>query len=57
MSEIKEMTDALIKFRDERNWEQFHTGKDLSMCLSIEANELLELLTSLLGEDHVKMRY
>jgi NTP pyrophosphatase (non-canonical NTP hydrolase) len=43
MSEIKEITDLLIKFRNERDWEQFHNPKDLAIALSIEANELLEL--------------
>ena len=33
---------ALVKFRDERDWEKFHNPKDLSIALSIEANELLE---------------
>ena len=42
MSEIKNINEALIKFRNERDWEQFHNPKDLSIALSIEANELLE---------------
>ncbi|SDZ90945.1 NTP pyrophosphatase, house-cleaning of non-canonical NTPs [Arachidicoccus rhizosphaerae] len=40
-------TEALIakikQFRDARDWKQFHNAKDLSMALSIEASELLEL--------------
>jgi NTP pyrophosphatase (non-canonical NTP hydrolase) len=43
MSEIKNITEALLNFRNERDWEQFHNPKDLSIALSIEANELLEL--------------
>jgi NTP pyrophosphatase (non-canonical NTP hydrolase) len=43
MTEIEELTKKIIKFRDERNWEQFHTGKDLAICLNVEAAELLEL--------------
>ena len=42
MNDIKEITDALIKFRDERDWEQFHNPKDLAVALNIEAGELLE---------------
>lgn len=42
-TEIEEITDLLIKFRDERNWEQFHNSKDLALALSIEAAELTEL--------------
>jgi NTP pyrophosphatase (non-canonical NTP hydrolase) len=38
-----EIIRELVKFRDERDWEQFHNPKDLTIALSIEANELLEL--------------
>lgn len=40
--DIQELTDALIAFRDERDWAQFHNPKDLAAALSIEAGELLE---------------
>ena len=43
MSDIREIVDALLKFRDERDWEQFHNPKDLALAISIEAAELLEL--------------
>lgn len=43
MSELQELTQAILKFRDERNWAQFHNAKDLSLALSIEAAELNEL--------------
>jgi NTP pyrophosphatase (non-canonical NTP hydrolase) len=39
---MNEIIDALRKFRDERDWKQFHNPKDLSIGLSIEAAELLE---------------
>lgn len=42
MSDIQEIIDELIKFRNERDWEQFHNPKDLSLAISIEAGELLE---------------
>jgi len=42
-SEIEELTDLLIQFRDARNWEQFHNSKDLALALSIETAELNEL--------------
>ena len=42
MSDIKEITDAILKFRDERDWEQFHNPKDLAVALNVEAGELLE---------------
>ncbi|MDD2214428.1 MAG: nucleotide pyrophosphohydrolase [Oscillospiraceae bacterium] len=34
---------AILKFRDDRNWKQFHNAKDLAISLSLEASELLEL--------------
>ena len=43
MKEIDKIIQELLKFRNEREWEQFHNPKDLSIALSIEANELLEL--------------
>ena len=41
-NDIKALTAALLKFRDERDWEQFHNPKDLALALNIEAGELLE---------------
>jgi len=40
---MKEITEALIKFRNERDWEQFHNPKDLALAINVEAGELLEL--------------
>lgn len=35
--------DDINKFRDDRNWRQFHNEKDLAISISLEASELLEL--------------
>ena len=43
MSDIKTITEVLIKFRNERDWEQFHNPKDLALAINVEAGELLEL--------------
>lgn len=43
MSETKKILKAINQFRDERNWRQFHNEKDLSLSISLEAAELLEL--------------
>jgi NTP pyrophosphatase (non-canonical NTP hydrolase) len=43
MKETDEITQALLKFRNERDWEQFHNHKDLALAITIEAGELLEL--------------
>ncbi|WP_090987005.1 nucleotide pyrophosphohydrolase [Pedobacter suwonensis] len=48
---IEEITAALIKFRDERDWAQFHNPKDLALALNIEAAELLELFLWKNAED------
>ena len=42
MSDIQIITEALVEFRNERDWEQFHNPKDLAIALNIEAGELLE---------------
>ncbi|MCF6213070.1 MAG: nucleotide pyrophosphohydrolase [Flavobacteriaceae bacterium] len=42
MNDIKQITDELIKFRNERDWEQFHNPKDLALAINIESSELLE---------------
>ncbi|MCX5811873.1 MAG: nucleotide pyrophosphohydrolase [Proteobacteria bacterium] len=39
---IKEVSEMLLKFREERDWEQFHSPKNLAISISIEAAELLE---------------
>ena len=44
VKEINDILEKLIKFRDDRNWQQFHTPDNLAKSISIEANELLENL-------------
>lgn len=39
----KELIGKLIKFRDERDWKQFHSPENLAKSISIESAELLEL--------------
>lgn len=39
---MQELIEKLLKFRDERDWAQFHNPKDLALAISIEAGELLE---------------
>jgi NTP pyrophosphatase (non-canonical NTP hydrolase) len=43
MSEIEHITAAVVNFRDERDWAQFHDSKNLAAAISIEAAELNEL--------------
>ena len=39
----QETIDKIIKFRNDRDWGQFHTIKDLCLGLNIEVSELQEL--------------
>ena len=39
----KETYDRLMKFREDRDWAQFHTGENLAKSICIEASELLEV--------------
>src|SRR5258708_17731371 len=43
MYDIQLITEALLKFRDDRQWAQFHNSKNLALAISIEAAELNEL--------------
>ncbi|MFN4086228.1 MAG: nucleotide pyrophosphohydrolase [Spirosomataceae bacterium] len=43
MKENTEIINELLKFRNERDWEQFHNPKDLAIAINVEAGELLEL--------------
>ena len=43
MSSFNHLKENVHTFVEERNWQIFHTPKNLAMCLSVEASELLEL--------------
>jgi NTP pyrophosphatase (non-canonical NTP hydrolase) len=43
MSDLDTVKKLLFQFRDDRNWQQFHTLKNLIISLNLEAAELLEL--------------
>jgi NTP pyrophosphatase (non-canonical NTP hydrolase) len=40
---VQDLLKRLRKFRDDRNWAQFHSPKNLAISVSVEAGELLEL--------------
>lgn len=42
MSDLLQLRDLVRQFVDERDWDQFHTPKNLASALSVEAAELLE---------------
>ena len=51
MTDIEDIIHELIKFRNDRDWEQFHNPKDLALAINVEAGELLELFLWKNAED------
>ena len=54
---LSDITDFLIRFRDESHWAQFNNSKDLAIALSIEAAKLNEIFlwkkdTEIEGVEH-----
>lgn len=43
MEMTQETINQVLKFRDDRDWKQFHNPKDLAISISLEAAELLEI--------------
>lgn len=48
---LAELTYRVLAHRDERNWAQFHTPKELAVSLVVEASELLALMQWKTGDD------
>jgi NTP pyrophosphatase (non-canonical NTP hydrolase) len=48
---LSQLTHLLLKFRDERDWKQFHNPKDQALSLTLEAAELAELMQWRNGKD------
>lgn len=40
---MQDTINEVLKFRDDRDWKQFHNPKDLAISISLEAAELLEV--------------
>lgn len=47
---LRQLTDRVLRHRDERHWGQFHTPKELAVSLCVEAGELLALMQWKTGE-------
>ena len=41
--DIENLKKIILKFSEDRNWDEFHNPKNLSMALNVEASELLEI--------------
>ena len=42
MSDIRDLQNRIVAFRDVRDWKQFHNPKDLAISLVLEASEVIE---------------
>ena len=51
----EKINNEIKKFVEERDWDQFHSPKNLSMALSVEASELVELFQWLENEEAEQM--
>ena len=52
---IQDLKDLMESFVKERDWKQFHKSKNLSMALSVESAELMELFQWLEIDEAEKM--
>ena len=43
MSSLEQLTQEVVRFRDARDWKQFHNPKDVALSLLLEAGEVLEI--------------
>ena len=53
--DIQEIQMRLKQFASERDWEQYHSPKNLSMALSVEAAELMEIFQWVGAEESRKV--
>ena len=53
--DYKKINHEIKKFVEERNWEKHHSPKNLSMALSVEASELLEIFQWKSEEETIKL--
>ena len=53
---IQNIIQHLRKFAKDRDWDQFHTPKKLSMALAVEASELLEQFQWLTEEQSLRLK-
>ena len=54
--DLKKINQKIKNFVKERDWDQFHSPKNLSMALSVEASELVEIFQWLKESDLKKIR-
>ena len=55
MSDLTDLQDAIRDFADRRDWQQFHTPKNLAMAICGEAGELAAEFQWLTPEDSLSL--
>jgi dCTP diphosphatase len=55
MSSLEQLTEAVVRFRDARDWARFHSPKNLVAAVAIEAGELMETLQWVEGPEARKV--
>ncbi len=55
MNELENLREQLRDFAAARDWDQFHSPKNLAMALSVEAGELLEIFQWLTGDESLSL--
>jgi dCTP diphosphatase len=48
---MEKLTEQIRRFAQERDWEQFHNPKNLSMALSVEVAEIVEIFQWMTGQE------
>jgi NTP pyrophosphatase (non-canonical NTP hydrolase) len=51
MTELRDLIEHVRRFSKERDWDQFHSPKNLAMALSVEASEIVEIFQWLTEEE------
>ena len=55
MLDIEKINKKLKKFSGDRDWDKYHSPKNLAMALSVEVSELVEIFQWLDGEESKKL--
>lgn len=54
--DLKQLEEQLSEYASEREWEKYHTPKNLSMALTVEAGELMEIFQWLTEEESYRVK-
>lgn len=55
--DLEKLNQIITKFAEDRDWDQFHSVKNLSMALSVEGSELAEIFQWMTEEQSNKIKH